>query len=157
MLNFICNLVVANSVFTHTCMQLLVYSFIPPPGFALSGDTSLDLDGPWWPSEQAMLVQQAVLPAVNRVLSLVPTAARDVLPLIVAQIPHKLRDRNTQCLYMSALFRIAEDRAGAPIREALLTAAIEHLLSLDVEIKWENIVDVPTGKVPGALGGTRIK
>ncbi|GIL51718.1 hypothetical protein Vafri_7665 [Volvox africanus] len=69
-----------------------------------------------------------------------------MVPIIVGQIPHKLRDRNTQCLYLSALFRIAEDRAGAPIKELLLTAVIEHLLSMDVEIKWEDIADIPTGE-----------
>ncbi len=88
-------------------------------------------------------------------LGLVPTAPANVLPVIVAQMPHKLRDRNTQCLYLSALFRIAEDKAGAPIREALLTAAVEHLLSLDVEIRWEDIVDVPTGEDAGGVGGVR--
>lgn len=89
-------------------------------------------------------------------LGLVPTAPANVLPVIVAQMPHKLRDRNTQCLYLSALFRIAEDRAGAPIREALLTAAVEHLLSLDVEIRWEDIVDVPTGEDADGGAGVRV-
>ncbi|GLC47104.1 hypothetical protein PLESTF_001444200 [Pleodorina starrii] len=145
-LDFTRNLVVANSAFTHTCLQLIVYSFTPPPGSASPTDPSLDPHGPWRPSEQAMAVHQSLSAILSRVLGLVPTAGTNLLPLIVAQMPHKLRDRNTQCLYLSALFRIAEDKAGAPIKEALLTAVVEHLLSLDVEIKWEDIVDVPTGE-----------
>lgn len=78
-------------------------------------------------------------------LSLVPTAPTNMLPLLVAQLPHKLRGRDVQCAYLSALFALAESPAGAPIKEALLTAVLEHVLSIDVEIKWEDIVDVPTG------------
>ncbi|EFJ48520.1 hypothetical protein VOLCADRAFT_120872 [Volvox carteri f. nagariensis] len=143
-LDFTRNLVVANSAFTHSCLQLIVYSFTPPPEATSPGEPSEDLHGPWRPSEQALAVHQSLLPILVRVLALVPTAPTNVLPLIVSQMPHKLQDRNKQCLYLSALFRIAEDRTGAPIREALLTAVVEHLLSMDVEIKWEDIVDVPT-------------
>ena len=57
-----------------------------------------------------------------------------------------------QCLYLAALYRIAEARSGAPIREGLLACAVEHLLTLDVEIRWEDIVDMPTGKRLEHLG-----
>lgn len=54
---------------------------------------------------------------------------------------------------LSAVLGLAERRGGAPIRDGLLAAAIEHLLSIDVEIRWEDIVDVPTGLcVPGGEG-----
>ncbi|KXZ57030.1 hypothetical protein GPECTOR_1g930 [Gonium pectorale] len=145
-LEFTRNLVVANSAFTHTCLQLIVYSFTPPPAPPNPTDPSQDPHGPWRPSDQALGVHEALHSVLSRVMGLVPTAPTNMLPLIVAQMPHKLRDRNTQCLYLSALFRMAEDRAGAPIREALLTAVVEHLLSLDIEIRWEDIVDVPTGE-----------
>jgi RNA polymerase I-specific transcription initiation factor RRN3 len=78
-------------------------------------------------------------------LTLVPTAPASLLPLVVQHMPHKLRDRNTQCLFLTAVFAMAEAPAGRPIRDSLLAAAVEHLLSLDVDIKWEDIVDVPTG------------
>lgn len=84
-----------------------------------------------------------------QVLSLVPTAPTNMLPLLVSQLPHKLRGRDVQCAYLSALLALAESRAGAPIKDALLTAVVEHLLSIDVEIKWEDIVDVPTGVCVG--------
>ncbi len=37
-------------------------------------------------------------------------------------------------------------RGCAPIRDGLLAAAVEHLLSIDVEIRWEDIVEAPTGE-----------
>ena len=33
-----------------------------------------------------------------------------------------------------------------PCRDALLAAVVEHLLAIDVEIKWEDIVDQQTGE-----------
>jgi RNA polymerase I-specific transcription initiation factor RRN3 len=77
---------------------------------------------------------------------MVPTAPGKLQELISQHMPHKLRDRNTQCLYMSAMLDLAERRAGASIREELFAAAVEHLLSIDVEIRWEDIVDVSSGE-----------
>lgn len=78
-------------------------------------------------------------------LSLVPTAAPVVVELVARALPHKLRDRSCHCLFLSAMLAVAETQQGAPIKESLLTVAVEHLLSMDVEIRWEDIVDVPTG------------
>ena len=64
-------------------------------------------------------------------------------PLLSGAIPHKLRDRATQCLYLRALFRVAACPAAAGMREGLLAAAVDHLLSVDVEIKWQEIADRP--------------
>ncbi len=55
----------------------------------------------------------------SQVLSLVPTAPTHLLPLLVQLMPHKLRDRDTQCLYLSAVYRVAEAPTGAPIRWVL--------------------------------------
>ena len=56
------------------------------------------------------------------------------------------------CDHRPAVLGLAERRGGAPIRDGLLAATIEHLLSIDVEIRWEDIVDVPTGKGEGGEG-----
>ncbi|MEW5303167.1 MAG: hypothetical protein WDW36_005886 [Sanguina aurantia] len=81
----------------------------------------------------------------RQVLSLVPTAAPVIVELVARALPHKMRDRSCHCLFLSAMLSVAETRQGAPIKESLLTVAVEHLLSMDVEIRWEDIVDVPTG------------
>ncbi len=74
-------------------------------------------------------------PRPPQVLLLVPTAGSRVLPLLLGAMPHKLRGRGTQCLYLRALFSLAERRAGAPVREGLLAGVVEHLASIDVEIR----------------------
>jgi RNA polymerase I-specific transcription initiation factor RRN3 len=66
--------------------------------------------------------------------------------MLLQNLPHKTRDRSTQCLYLRAALQLAESSAGAPLREGLLLGIVDHLLSLDVEIKWEDIVDVKTGE-----------
>ena len=81
-----------------------------------------------------------------------PTAPTALLQLVSASMPHKLRDRDTQCLYLTALFRVAEAPSGAPIRAGLLAVVLDHLLSLDVEIRWEDIVEVPTGVEGAGVG-----
>jgi hypothetical protein len=78
-------------------------------------------------------------------MALVPTLASALLPLLQQNMPHKVRDRDTQCTYLRALLHLAEAPAGLPIREALLVGVVEHLLTIDVEIRWQDIVDVPTG------------
>eukprot|EP00983_Pelagomonas_calceolata_P041163 1137946-Pelagomonas_calceolata.AAC.3 len=51
-------------------------------------------------------------------LALVPTAPASLLSLVVQHMPHKLRDRNTQCLFLSAVFAVAEAPSGRPIRDS---------------------------------------
>lgn len=47
-------------------------------------------------------------PSLPQVLALVPTAPAALLPLVVQHMPHKLRDRPTQCLFLRGLFAVAE-------------------------------------------------
>ena len=89
--------------------------------------------------------QLARPPARPQVLLLVPTAGSRLLPLVVANFPHKLRDRNTQCLYLRAVYTLAEGRAGAGIREGLLAGVLEHLISIDVEIRCAERTGEPAG------------
>ena len=59
--------------------------------------------------------------------------------VIARGVPHKLRDRESQCLYLRAVYALAEAEGTAAIREELLALAVEHLISLDVEIRWQDI------------------
>ncbi|GAX81547.1 hypothetical protein CEUSTIGMA_g8975.t1 [Chlamydomonas eustigma] len=141
-LEFVANIVVSNSAFTHSCLQLLVYSFLPPPS-----PPAPELDqGEWIIPEDARLIQTVVLGTLEKIIQMVPTSPTKLLQLIIQSMPHKLRDRNTQCLYLCAVLGLAERPGGGPIREGLLAAAVEHLLSIDVEIRWEDIVEAPNGQ-----------
>ena len=72
-----------------------------------------------------------------------PLAPALLAPLLASSIPHRLKDRDTQCLYLRALFVVAAQPAAATMRDGLLGAVVDHLLSLDVEIKWQDIAERP--------------
>ena len=63
-LELVGNLVVANAAFTHTCLQLLVYSFLPPPGPPPPAEAS---QGEWALSAEAAAVQAAVITTLEQV------------------------------------------------------------------------------------------
>lgn len=154
-LEFITHLVVAHGALVQSCLHALVYGLLPPPGPA-APDPHPGLR--WEPEPAEAEVQDDVVAAAQRVLELVPTSGARMLPLLVSNMPHKLRDRKTHCLYLRALFALAEARSGAGVREGVLLAVVEHLLSIDVEIRWEDIVESVApeeakeevgGRVPG--------
>lgn len=79
-------------------------------------------------------------------VQLVPALPTRLLPMLVQNMPHKLRDRSAQCLYLNALIALSEGKVGPALREGLLGGLVEHLLSIDADIRWEDIVDAPTGR-----------
>lgn len=86
-----------------------------------------------------------VLTGVLQAVQLVPALPTRLLPMLVQNMPHKLRDRSAQCLYLCALISLCEGKVGPALREGLLGGLVEHLLALDADIRWEDIVDAPTG------------
>jgi RNA polymerase I-specific transcription initiation factor RRN3 len=45
--------------------------------------------------------------AAAQIVTSVPLAPALLAPLLASSIPHRLRDRDTQCLYLRALFVVA--------------------------------------------------
>lgn len=72
-----------------------------------------------------------------------PTAPTRLLPVLATGLPHKSRDRDVHCLALRGVFALAASPAGATIREGLLEAVVDHLLELDVEIRWQDISERP--------------
>ncbi|KAK9817200.1 hypothetical protein WJX72_010975 [[Myrmecia] bisecta] len=141
LLDFITHLVVANGNMVQLCLQMLTYSIVPapkPPELAVTAGE------PWVPDAHAAAVQDEVIAAMVKILLLVPTAPSRLLPLLERSRPHKLRERESQCMYLRAVFALSESPAGASICESLLGVVVDHLVSVDVEIKWEDIMEAPT-------------
>lgn len=90
----------------------------------------------------------------TQAVQLVPALPTRLLPMLVQNMPHKLRDRSTQCLFLSAIISLCEGKVGPALREGLLAGVVEHLLSIDADIRWEDIVDAPTGGI-WVFGGVR--
>ncbi len=85
-------------------------------------------------------------------LKLVPTAPSRIVSIVAGGIPYKLRDRDVQCTYLHGALQLAEKPAAAAVREGILAAAVIHLLGLDVEIRWQDIVAAEAG---AALWGSK--
>ncbi len=60
-------------------------------------------------------------------------------------IPYKLRERDAQCTYLHGALQLAEKPAAIAVREGILAAAVNHLLGLDVEIRWQDIAAAEAG------------
>lgn len=149
-LDFIVHAVVANGALVQSCLHTLVYSLLPPPGPAAPDPSPGEK---WNPLPLHAAVQDDVISALTKVLELVPTSAQRLSPLLQSNFPHKLRDRTTHCLYLRGMFTLAESKAGAGVREHILFAVVDHLINIDVEIKWEDIVDVWTEEAKEEEGG----
>ncbi|CAL8468014.1 g7552 [Coccomyxa elongata] len=141
LLRLVTHLVVANSALMPLCLRVLAMGLQPPPTppteqqSTASGAHSQE----WRPPPELVEIQGQVIAALEKVLRLVPTAPSRLVAVIAGGIPHRLRDCDTQCLYLRGALALAEAPAAAAVREGILAAAAEHLLSLDVEIRWQDI------------------
>lgn len=143
LLDLYANLAAANGEFIALGLEKLVGSLAPPPAPPAGPEA-----GPWSMAPADACVQREVVAGLERLLGLVPTAPGRLLGMLVGGLPHKLRDRHAHAAYLSALFALAEGPAGEGVREGVLDAVVDHLIALDVEIKWEDIVDQPGGDPP---------
>lgn len=82
-----------------------------------------------------------------QILRLVPTVPSRMVATVAAGIPYKLRDRDAQCTYLHGALQLAEQPAAVAVREGILAAAVNHLLGLDVEIRWQDIATAEAGIV----------
>lgn len=80
-----------------------------------------------------------------QVLKLVPTAPSRMVTAVAGGIPYKLRNRDAQCIYLHGALQLAQRPAAVAVREGILAAAVNHLLGLDVEIRWQDIAAAEAG------------
>ncbi|GAQ88796.1 RNA polymerase I specific transcription initiation factor RRN3 family protein [Klebsormidium nitens] len=139
LLDFAINLASANTAgCLPLCLDMLVRNFLPPalqPGARVTSDVL----------EAQVARKEAVLGAVHktleRLMDLVPIATSRLQPIVLRRMPHKRLDREVQGNYMESMFRLADGKKGDLLRDKLLTAVVDHLIEVDVEIKWEDILE----------------
>ena len=69
----------------------------------------------------------------------IPVSFSLLSPIVVRGIPNKVTPKVLQCTYLHGLLKLAEARAAGPVKDAILVSIVQHLLSLDVEILWQDI------------------
>lgn len=152
-LAFVCHAVASNGAFIQSCLHILVYSLVAPPG-PPSPDPNPGES--WLPIERDVVVQDSVIAATKRVLELVPTAIPRLMPILVSNMPHKMRDRGTHCLYFRGMFAVAESQPNSGLSDGLLPPIVSHLIDVDVDIKWEDIVEIMTEEAKEEEKGERM-
>ena len=103
------------------------------------------------PTAAAHLADTPFSACCPQILKLVPTAPSRMVTIVAGGIPYKLRDRDVQCAYLHGALQLAQRPAAAAVRDGILAAAVNHLLGLDVEVRWQEIVAAEAGTQCGAF------
>ncbi|CAM6098884.1 unnamed protein product [Calypogeia fissa] len=161
LLAFVVNLASANGACVGQCMDMLVRNFLPPScGLASFLDTysKAGLMYGWLSMEQLrgeetahMAKKEDVLnrlhAAIKQIAALVPTTPLRMQPLIFKRMPHRSSAKEWILLYLENMLRV-ESSGGQYHGNQMLPAIVDHLIQIDVEIRWEDILsDDDTGKV----------
>ncbi|ETI55460.1 hypothetical protein PPTG_06982 [Phytophthora nicotianae INRA-310] len=78
---------------------------------------------------------EAAHQTLERVLTLVPTAANVLFPILCEHFPHKRMDAPTQVAYLRNVLRVTGYVSG--LRERVLGLVLDQLVAIDVEIKLD--------------------
>lgn len=70
--------------------------------------------------------------SLQKVVRMVPSSPTILFPVLMDNFPHKLRDTETQQMYVKNLLRISEYTPN--LRDRIVAAIVERLIQIDVEI-----------------------
>ena len=120
----------------------LVDSFCDPRGRAWWRDDRND-DGAAMGEDEAedgRVVAGDLTRALGNILRLVPQSERAARKALRAGVPHKTAPKDVQIGFMRAAFALVESEDGAGLRDDFLKVVVAHLLEVDVEIKWDDVM-----------------
>jgi len=152
LLSLVSHLAVASGQLLPHCLAKLVEWLLPARDAPLGLSAPM---GPWAPPQAALEVQNHVLACLLHIVGRVPSSADHVARLLVDTLPPKHADRDALCLHFRAALAFAEDPAGRGQARTVLRGAADRLLAIDVEIKWEDIVERGAGGARGAGAGVK--
>ncbi|CAG9462066.1 unnamed protein product [Pedinophyceae sp. YPF-701] len=144
------HLAIANGPLLPACTTRLVDIFLPFRDRPVPGATA----GPWNPNPEFLKLQDEVVDALTGILARAPTSGTMVSRAAVSAIPQQGcagGGREGACLHLRAMLRVAASPAATEAtRTALIEGAVSALLTCDVAIRWEDIVEVPRGSAGAA-------
>jgi len=77
-------------------------------------------------------LHDSVHQTINKIHKLVPSSSSTLMNCLVEYFPHQRRETITHLIYVKNMLRISENISI--LRDSILTAIIERLIKLDVEI-----------------------
>lgn len=77
---------------------------------------------------------------LGNILRLVPQSSRAVTHALREGVPHKSAPKEVQIGFIRAALILIESADGVVLRDDFLKVIVGHLLEVDVEIKWDDVV-----------------
>eukprot|EP00803_Ostreobium_quekettii_P000485 evm.model.scf_519EXC.9 EVM.evm.TU.scf_519EXC.9 scf_519EXC:52496-57970(+) len=136
------NLAISNQAFVPGVLKWLIRSFRPIHTAAEKGSSK---PVRWHQSQREKQVQDVVMVTLAKIIEFVPTCKAVVLKHFTSRRPNLWSSQSDHCLYLRALCDLAELPAVVDMRESLLMKAVDHLMMIDVEIKVEDLLELPQG------------
>ncbi|KAJ7532365.1 hypothetical protein O6H91_13G000700 [Diphasiastrum complanatum] len=153
LVNLIVNLATANGALVSQCLDMLVRNFLPPscglPTFMdIYTASSLMRGFPMEKVRQQSIEHLAqkddvlgrVHSAIHQIAELVPTTPLRLQPIVLQRMPHKIVDKEWSVLYLENMLRLESSAAGQLIGRRIILAIVDRLIEIDVEIRWEDIL-----------------
>eukprot|EP00884_Botryococcus_braunii_P013343 jgi/Botrbrau1/22009/Bobra.0024s0025.1 len=138
-LDLVTHLMVAKGEVVLECHKFLAGNLQPPPQPPKPDEAS----SKWEMPQEEKDIQDDVIISLIKVHKLIPTLPPLLVGELQSRVPHKLRDLPSHCIFFRGIFELARRTNAPAIREGILGISVYHLLSLDVEIRWEHITSMP--------------
>lgn len=90
-------------------------------------------------ADRSYLAKNSEVMCFLQILELVPASSSLLMPILARALPNKVLPTSMQCSYLRALLAVAELPRAAALRDNILAALVQHLVALDVEIRWQDI------------------
>lgn len=131
-------------VFAATVVGKIVESFNAPVGYVerdVDGVSPTGADGAASTTgSTSRVVTKDLTRGLANILRLVPLSRNAASTALRVGMPHKSAPKDVQIQFISAAFELVETESGSVLRDDFLKVVVAHLLEVDVEIKWDDVM-----------------
>ena len=131
-------------VFAATVVGKIVESFNAPVGFVEKDGGGVGQTATTTSMAAATSTSRVVTKDLTRglanILRLVPLSRNAAATALRVGMPHKSAPKDVQIQFISAAFELVETESGSVLRDDFLKVVVAHLLEVDVEIKWDDVM-----------------
>lgn len=132
-------LAAANGKYLESCLEMLVSNFMPPNSF-------LELLKQPRGLARKDHVLDRVHSALEDIADLIPLAPMRLRQIVHQKMPNTYIKEALIVVYVENMLRLERSAMGGVVGDMMLTAVVDKLIDLDVEIEWEDILQDDSGK-----------
>ncbi|XP_031269328.1 RNA polymerase I-specific transcription initiation factor RRN3-like [Pistacia vera] len=140
MIALIISLASSDGKYVDSCLTMLVNNFTPP--------SSTLLLQPWGIEIKKQVISR-VHEAFENITKVVPLAPLRLLPIVLQRMP-TVRNKDDRLkmivIYVENMLKLESGELGELVRNSMLTALVDRLIDLDVEIGWDDDLHDESGK-----------